>query len=387
MTLGCPICRYFGQLDTKSYQNGKIPKLTMDRTLCRMARNEPGMSYLSIFWPIWTKKLTKMKRYQNSPWIKHCTKWPEMTLGCHICRYLGQFDPKSWSKWKVTKTHLGSNIAPNDPKWPCDVIFVFIWADMAQEVVQNGKIPKLALDRTLHQMARNDPAMSYLSIFWPIWPKKLTKIERYQNSSWLEHCTKWPEMTLGCHICRYFGQFVPKSWPKWKDSKTHLGSNIAPNDPKWPCDVIFVDILANLTQKVDQNGKIPKLTFDQTLHQMAQNDTGVSYLSIFWPIWPKKLTKMERYQNSPWIDHCAKCPEMTLRCHICRYFGQFDPKSRPKWIPGFLLVSNTNHSSISNIYWDISHQNKVTLNLTFQGHSMSKKMWFLESPNRFPVSV
>ncbi len=456
-----------------------VVSIKVDQTLHQMAQNDPGMSYLSIFRPIWPKLLTKMEKYQNSAWIEHCIKWPEMTLRLHICLYLSRFGPKSWPKWKNTKTGLGSNIAPNGLKWPWDVIFVDISANLTQKVDKTGKTPKLTLDRTLHQMTRNDPGRLYLSIFGPIGPKTLTKMEKYQNLPWIEHCTKWPEMTLACHICRYLGQFTPKSWPKWKDTKTclgsnihqmtrndrgrlylsifgpiwhktltkmekyqnsawiehcikwptmtlrchiflylsrfgpkswtrwtntktHLGSIIAPNDPKWPWEVIFVDIWANLTQNVDQNGKIPKLSLDRTLQQMTQNDPGISYLSIFQPIWSKTLTKMKRYQNSPWIEHCTKWREMAMGCHICWYFCKFDPKRWPKWkdtktrlgsniapndpkwpwdvicqylgqfdlsrslkvkpnvifrisIYGSLLVSNTNHSSIGNIYWDINH--------------------------------
>ena len=70
--------------------------------------------------------------------------------------------------------------------------------------------------------------------FGPIQSKSWPKLENGQKWSWFEHCSEWPQIDI-------LAQFSQKVDQNWEIAKSKVGSNIAQNDPKWSLIVLSID--------------------------------------------------------------------------------------------------------------------------------------------------
>ena len=147
-------------------------------------------------------------------------------------------------------------------------------------------------------------------------------MEKCQKWSQFKHYSKWLQMVPTSHIKWYFGLIQQKTLTKiGKKIKSEVGLNIARNNSKWSLIVISSDILAQISQNVDQNWKKAKSKVGSNI---AQNDSKWFLIVISSDILTKIWKKGQKWSR---FEHSSKWLQMVSNSHIKWYFGPIQPIS------------------------------------------------------------
>ena len=137
------------------------------------------------------------------------------------------------------------------------------------------KNDKCKWDRILLQMTSNECGKCYLLILQLILHKTLTKRQMQVVSKVA------PNDHKGCgkYYLLILQLILHKKLTKWQ---MQVKSKVAPNDLKWMWEVLFADITADFTQRVDQMTNASGIESCSKQHQMDVGSVICRYYSWFY---------------------------------------------------------------------------------------------------------